>query len=329
MKAFGVQVAGTGSYAPARILSNADLERMVETSDEWITTRTGIRERHIAAPDEATSDMATQAGRRALEAAGMTAADLDLIIVPTLTPDHPFPNTACYVQKKLGVPRIPCFGMEAACSVFLYALEIGASLVRTGAHRNVLIAAAEKLSAFTDYSDRNTCVLFGDGAGAVVLRPVPAGEDRFMASAIGAEGAHTDLLHIPAGGSAQPITHERLDQGLHFIKMEGREVFKLAVPAMVDAATAVLTEAGISSEQVRWLIPHQANTRIIDAVGKRLGLGEDRVYVNIARYGNTSAASIPLALDEVVRKGLVQRGEYVLMVAFGGGLTWGATLIRW
>ena len=329
MRSFGVQLAGTGSYVPARVLGNAELERIVDTTDEWITTLTGIRERHIAAPEEATSDMAAAAARQALEAAGMRPEELDLIIVPTLTPDQPLPNTACFVQKKLGAANAACFSIEAACSGFIYGLEIGASLVRSGAHKNVLIAAAEKLSALTDYTDRTTCVLFGDGAGAVVLRQVPAAEDCFMASHIGADGSYTDLLQVPAGGTAMPITHERLDQKLHLIKMEGREVFKLAVNAMVSAANTTLAEAGIGIEQVRWLIPHQANTRIIDGVGKRLGLGEDRVYVNIARYGNTSAASIPLALDELVRKGLVRRGEYVLMVAFGGGLTWGAALIRW
>jgi 3-oxoacyl-[acyl-carrier-protein] synthase-3 len=302
---------------------------MVDTSDEWILTRTGIRERHIAADDEPTSALATKAAERALEAAGLDAAELDLIVVATLTGDHVFPNTACYVQKRLNAHGSACFGLEAACSGFLYGLEIISSLIRTGVHQNALLIGAEKLSFLTDWTDRATCVLFGDGAGAAVLQRTTPDKDAFLASKLGADGEYTDLLYAPAGGSAMPITHERLDQGLHYIKMQGREVFKLAVNGMVSAATDVLAEAGLTGHDLRWLIPHQANTRIIQAVGERLEVPQDKVFINLDRYGNTSAATIPIALDEIVRGGLVEHGDAVLMVAFGGGLTWGASLIRW
>ncbi len=329
MERYGITIAGTGSYAPERVLTNHDLEQMVETSDEWIQTRTGIRERHIAGPDQATSDLAAEAARRALENAGVAADDLDLIIVATLSPDNPFPNTACHVQRKLAAPNAACFSLEAACSGFLYALEVGSSMLRGGGYRNALIVGAEKMSTYVDWEDRNTCVLFGDGAGAVVLKRVEADLDSLLACHLGADGRFTDLLHVPAGGSAMPLTAERLDDRLQYIKMNGREIFKLAVNAMVEACGTVLDKAGIGIDQIRWLVPHQANTRIIQAVGKRLNIAEERVFMNLSRYGNTSAATIPLCLDEIARNGQVQSGDYVLLTAFGGGLTWGSLLLRW
>lgn len=329
MERYGVAVAATGSYVPARVLTNHDLEKMVDTSDEWIRSRTGIRERHVAAADEPCSALAAEAARRALATAGMQATDIDLLLVATFTGDHPFPNAACFVQKQIGATHAACFSLEAACSGFVYGFEVAANLLRSGGYRAALLIGAEKITAFTDWQDRNTCVLFGDGAGAVVLKRVPAREDCLVASRLGADGRYTDLLHIPAGGSARPVTAEEVAARQIFIKMEGREVFKLAVNAMVGACEDVLHKAGIAIEQVRWLVPHQANLRIISSVGKYLGMPDEKVYVNLDRFGNTSAASIPLALDELVRGGQVQRGDYLLFTAFGGGLTWGALLVRW
>ncbi len=329
MKLFGVRFAGTGSYVPEKILTNHELEAMVDTSDDWIRSRTGIRERRIAAADQPTSELAALAGQKALDAAGMQAAELDLIVVATITPDHPFPNTACFVQKKLGAVNAACFSLEAACSGFLYAVEVASSLIMTGTHQNALIIGAEKLSSIVDWTDRNTCVLFGDGAGAAVLTRTDFADNATLASKIGADGNYTELLYTPAGGSAMPASAETLANRLGFIKMNGREVFKLAVNAMVTSANDVLTQAGVHADEVRWLVPHQANDRIIQAVGKRLGIEEQRVFVNLDKYGNTSGATIPLALDEIVRGNQVQPGDYILMVAFGGGLTWGASLIRW
>jgi len=329
MSLHGVKILGTGSYTPARVVTNHELEGLVDTTDEWIQTRTGIRERHIAADDEPTSAMATAAAERALGTAGLAAAELDLIVVATLTPDHPFPNTACFVQKRLGIDGCACFGLEAACSGFLYGLEVVSSLIRSGMHQNALLIGAEKLSSITDWSDRGTCVLFGDGAGAAVLQRTEPENDAFLASKLGANGQYTDLLQVPVGGSAAPMTHEALDQGLGYIKMQGREVFKLAVNGMVGAANDVLEQAGLTASDLRWLIPHQANMRIIQAVGERLQIPDERVFINLPKYGNTSAATIPIALDEAVRGGHVSRGDALLMVAFGGGLTWGASLIRW
>jgi 3-oxoacyl-[acyl-carrier-protein] synthase-3 len=329
MERYGVAIAATGSYVPDRILTNQDLEKMVDTSDEWIRTRTGIRERHIAAADEPCSALAAEAARRALAAAGMEAADLDLVLVATFTGDCVFPNAACFVQERIGARQAACFSLEAACSGFIYGFEVAANLLRSGGYRTALLVGAEKITAFTDWADRNTCVLFGDGAGAVVLKRVPAKEDSLVASKLGADGRYTELLHIPAGGSALPVSAAALAARDVYIKMEGREVFKLAVNAMVSACEEVLQKASVPIEQVRWLVPHQANQRIISSVGKYLGMPEERVYVNVDRFGNTSAASIPLALDELVRGGQVQRGDYLLFTAFGGGLTWGALLVRW
>lgn len=328
MTLHGIRFAGFGSYAPEKILTNADLEKMVDTSDEWIVSRTGIRERHIAAEGEATSDLAYHASLRALDDAGFAAEDLDAIFVATFTPDHRMPNTACFLQEKLGASHAACFSLEAACTGFLYSLEAAAGMMRSASYRKVLVVGAEKLTTVMDFSDRNTCVLFGDGAGAVVLEQVPAEEECLLSSTVGADGSSAHLLQVPSGGSVLPTTKKTLDDGLHFIRMEGREVFKKAVNAMADAANKVLDEAGVTNDDVTWLVPHQANTRIIQGVGKKLNIPEERVFINLDKYGNTSAASIPLALDEMYRDKKMKKGDLILLVAFGGGLTYGATLFR-
>jgi 3-oxoacyl-[acyl-carrier-protein] synthase-3 len=321
-------VIGVGSCLPARVLTNADLERLVETTDEWITTRTGIRERRLAAADEATSDLAAAAAARALEMAGVTADELDLIIVATITPDMLFPSTACLVQRRLGARRAAAFDLEAACSGFIYALEIGRQFIASGTAGTVLVIGAEKLSTIIDWQDRNTCVLFGDGAGAAVLRHRP-GTRGLLTTALGADGDKADLLAMPAGGSRIPATPESLAARLHFLRMDGKETFKNAVNAMLTAAQDALRRCGLDIAAIRCVIPHQANRRIIDAVAERLGAGPDQVFVNLDRYGNTSAASVAIALDEAVRAGRIRRGDLVLLVVFGAGLTWGAAVLEW
>lgn len=329
MSNFGAKIIGTGSYAPGRILTNHDLEQMVDTSDEWIKTRTGMEERHIAAETETTSDMAAAAARNAMENAGITADALDLIVVGTLSPDRPFPNTACFVQKKIGAVNAACFSLEAACSGFLYGLQCAAGMIQSGAIQRALVIGAEKITMFVDWTDRNTCVLFGDGAGAAIIERTEPELNGYLGCTLGADGTYTELLTVPAGGSETPTTTKTIESGDNFIKMEGREVFKLAVNAMVNAANTALDQAGVKAEDIRWLVPHQANTRIIQAVGKKLGMPNENVFINVEKYGNTSAATIPIALDEINRSGVVEPGDLVLAVAFGGGLTWGATLLRW
>ena len=330
MKSFGVTITGTGSYTPERVLTNHDLEQMVDTSDEWIQARTGIRERRIAAPEQTTSDLACEAAKQALQQAKLDPEELDLIIVATISPDRPFPNTACFVQKKLKADQSACFSIEAACSGFIYAMQAANGLIRTGLARRALIVGAEKISMTVDWQDRNTCVLFGDGAGAMILeRTDDPAKNVCLAADMGSDGTYTDLLTVPGGGSEKPPSHEMLEEGLQYLKMEGREVFKLAVNAMVNSASAVLQKAGLKGESLRWLVPHQANTRIIQAVGKRLGVPEDKVFMNLEHYGNTSAATIPICLNELNRGGHLQTGDLVLVVAFGAGLTWGAALLRW
>ena len=325
-----IRIAGTGSYVPERRLTNFDLERMVETSDEWIRTRTGIEERRIAAPEQATSDLAYEAAKRALEAAGITPQDLSIIAVGTVTPDHVFPSTACILQHKLGAAKAMCFDLEAACTGLLYSMDVVRGLMKLSSkHRYGLVIGAEKLSSIMDWEDRNTCVLFGDGASALVLEQVSEGEDSIVASSLSADGAYTDILQIPAGGSRIPASAETVTAKAHCIHMVGKDVFKLAVNAMVGACREVLEESGVSVSELKWLIPHQANYRIIKAVGQRLDIEEERVYVNVNRFGNTSAATIGICLDEMVRAGQLQRGDLALLTAFGGGLTWGATLLRW
>lgn len=326
---FGAKITGTGSYVPPKVLTNHDLEKLVETSDEWITERTGIKERHIAPADMPTSAMAEIAARKAMEMAGVAAEEIELIIFATLTPDARMPNAGCYLQARLGAKNAAAFGMEAACSGFLYALKIAGDMVRCGSFKTVLVVGAEQLSKVTNWTDRNTCVLFGDGAGAVLLQQTKAADDGQMGCTIGSDGTYTDLLVIPAGGSRAPVTAEAIAEHQDCIKMAGKEIFKLAVGNMLASCNKVLQDGGKTVADIRWLIPHQANTRIINAIGERLQIPPEKVFINLHKYGNTSAASIPIALDEVVRSGQIERGEYLLFTAFGGGLTWGATLWRW
>ena len=321
-------IMAVGSYVPQRVLSNADLEKMVETSDEWIVTRTGIRERRIAAPDEFTSDLAAKAATLALQRAGIAPAEVDLIIQATITPDMPFPATACLVQQKIGARRAAAFDLEAACSGFIYGLEIGQQFIMSRTYDTVLVIGAEKLSSITNWQDRNTCVLFGDGAGAAVLRNRPDAHG-LLTACIGADGDKAELLSMPGGGSRHPATHASVDARLHFLRMEGKEVFKNAVNAMLTAANEAMRRCELEIGQIKCVIPHQANRRIIDAVASRLGAKPEQVFMNLEKYGNTSAASVAIALDEAVQTGRIQRGDLVLMVAFGAGLTWAAAVIEW
>ncbi len=323
-----VSITGVGSCVPDRVLSNADLERLVETSDEWITTRTGIRERRIAGDGQATSDLATEAARRALADAGVRAEDVDLIIVATVTPDMPFPSTACLVQHRLGATRAAAFDIEAACSGFVYALDIASHFVASHTYDVVLVIGAEKMSSVVDWTDRNTCVLFGDGAGAAVLQNRPSAHG-LLTTCLGSDGGKASLLELPAGGSACPATAETVAARRHYLRMDGKETFKNAVNAMVTAANHALGRCGIGIERIQCIIPHQANQRILTAVAERLGARPEQVFSNVEKYGNTSAASVGIALDEAVKSGRIRRGDLVLLVVFGAGLTWGAAVIEW
>jgi len=321
-------ITGVGSYLPAKILTNAQLEKMVDTSDEWITTRTGIKSRRQAARDEFTSDMAAHAARRAMKMAGVIADQIDLIIVATITSDMPFPATACLVQQKIGARRAAAFDVEAACSGFIYALEIGQQFIMSRTHDTVLVIGAEKLSSITDWTDRNTCVLFGDGAGAAILQS-RHGSHGLLTAVMGADGSKSNLIHMPGGGSRRPASADSVAAKLHFLKMDGRETFKNAVQAMCHAAQEALRRCELDIAKIKCIIPHQANQRIIDAVGERLGADPEQMFVNLDKYGNTSAASVAIALDEAVVSGKIQRGDLILMVVFGAGLTWGAAVIEW
>ncbi len=322
-------ITGTGSYTPARVLTNSDFERMVDTSDEWIRTRTGIRERRIKEDGIGSSDLAVEAGKKALARAGLEPSDLDLLIVGTVTPDYPVPATSCFVQRKLGAFNAAAMDVGAACSSFMYGLSTATAYVKSGFRKRVLVIGVESLSSLTNYADRSTCVLFGDGAGAVVVEAGEnGGKQGVLGFALHADGRHTGLLWVPLGGSVNPIRSGNVDQGRFFIEMNGNEVFKIAVRAMVSASAEVCKTAGVSVDDISLFIPHQANIRIIDAVQKRIGISSDKVFVNIEKYGNTSSASVPLALDEAFCAGRIKKGDLVLMVAFGGGLTWGAALVR-
>jgi 3-oxoacyl-[acyl-carrier-protein] synthase-3 len=323
-----VSIIGTGSYLPDKILTNADLSRMVDTSDEWITTRTGIKERRVAAKEETTSDMATKAALKAIEQAKISAKEIDLILVATATPDMLFPATACFVQKKIGATNAACLDISAACAGFLFGLEIAQQFITSHTHDTVLVIGAEKLTSITNWSDRNTCVLFGDGAGAAVLRH-RGSTHGVIATHIGSDGQYTDILFMPGGGTRCPITRENVDLNLQTIHMLGKEVYKQAVTAMLSAARKVLDQAGLSIDDIACVIPHQANVRIIEAIADRLGISRDKIFVNLDRYGNTSAAAVAIALDEANRSGRIKQGDYVLMVVFGGGLTWASTIIEW
>jgi 3-oxoacyl-[acyl-carrier-protein] synthase-3 len=321
-------ITGTGMSVPSRVMTNTDLEKIVDTSDEWIQTRTGIRERRIAQADEAVSQFAEGAARNALEMAGIAPDDLDLIICATVTPDAPIPATACLLQHRLGCHRAAAFDMQAGCSGFIYAQSVAKQFILSGRCRHVLVVGAELLSKFLDWSDRTTCVIFADGAGAAVMSEgsLPRG---ILASALHSDGSMSDFITLEGGGSMHPASAETVASGMHFIRMRGNETFKIAVRSLEDVSLEVLQAAGLTPNDVSWFIPHQANQRIISAVGERLGIPPDRCYVNIDRFGNTSAASIPIALDEAVRAGKVQRGDIILMAAFGAGLTWAASAVRW
>jgi len=322
-------IIGTGASLPEKILSNLDLEKMVETSDEWITTRTGIRERRVAREGETMSQFAVLAAVRALEMARLPAAEVDLIICATVTPDMPIPSTACLIQHRIGATRAVAFDISAGCSGFLYALSIAHQFIRTRMYRKVLVIGAELLTKYLDWTDRTTCILFADGAGAVVLSAEEGGERGIVTTALHTDGSMADYITLPGGGTLHPPTEESVRNRMHFIRMKGNETFKLAVRSIEDVCREVLAASGVTPAEVDLFVPHQANLRIIDAVGSRLGVPKEKVYLNIAKTGNTSSASIPIALDEANRKGLVHEGDRVLFAAFGAGLTWGAALARW
>lgn len=321
-------IVGLGSYLPKKILTNEDLEKMVETNDEWIKTRTGISQRRIAAEDETTSDLAFHAAKAALKDAGISAEELDLIIVASASPDMLFPATSCMLQEKLGIRGKPSFDLEAACTGFIYGLATGAQFIGTGLYHNILVVGAETLSRIINWKDRNTCVLFGDGAGAAVLQPVEKGQG-ILSIHLGADGAGGDLLKVPAGGASLPASLDTVHQGLHYMQMQGSEVFKFAVRVMGEAAEQSLIKAGLSKEDVALVIPHQANVRIINAAMRRLHLPMEKAYLNLERYGNMSSASIPVALDEAYREKRIKQGDVIVMVGFGAGLTWGSMVMKW
>ena len=323
-----VGILGIGSYVPETIVTNFDLEQQMDTSDEWIVERTGIRERRIATKGESTSDLATKAAERALADAGISAAEIDLIIVGTVTPDMMFPSVACLVQQNLKAVNAAAFDLTAVCSGFIYGLVTGSSFIKSGTYQKVLVIGAETLSTIVDWSDRNTAILFGDGAGAVVLGETSPGYG-ILGVDLGAEGAGGDLLKVPAGGSRMPATLETIAQGLHYIHMDGNEVFKFAIKVMGETVKKALADANLSAKDITCLVPHQANMRIIQSAAKRLGLPMDKVVVNVDKYGNTSAASIPIALDEGVKSGRIKPGDIIALAGFGGGLTWGAGIIKW
>ena len=322
-----IGILGLGFYVPEKILSNADLEKIVETTDEWIRTRTGISERRIAAADQNTSDLAVRAAEQAMSNAGVKPTELDLILVATMTPDMPCPATACIVQAKLGAPQAAATDVSAACSGFLYGLVIGQQFVASGTYQRVLVVGAEILSRVVDWKDRSTCVLFGDGAGAVVIGRSSQG--RILSTYLGSNGTQAELLKVPAGGVSLPASAQTVQDRAHYLKMNGTEVFKHAVREMADAAHQAIERAGIRPEQIACVVPHQANIRIIEAVVQRAGLPLEKVYLNVGRYGNMSAASTIVALCEAVRDGKIRKGDYVLLVAFGAGLTWGSMVIQW
>jgi 3-oxoacyl-[acyl-carrier-protein] synthase-3 len=327
-----VGIAGLGVAVPSKALTNRDLEKLVDTSDEWITTRTGIRERRIAEPGTPTSDLAAEAARGALEAAGIAAADLDLIVLATFSPDCPFPATACAVQAKIGAANAAAFDVQAACSGFIYGLSVASQYLLTGAARTALVVGAEVLSSVVDYADRNTCILFGDGAGAAVLTPSEGGPHEgheIIATHIASDGSGFELLWIPAGGSRRPTTRQTVDAREHFVRMNGREIFKIAVKKFQESIERAARTAGWALEEVDLVVPHQVNTRIIDACAERLGMPVERMFQNLPKYGNTSAASIPLALHEAEAEGRLGPGSKVVLAAVGGGITWASAALRW
>jgi 3-oxoacyl-[acyl-carrier-protein] synthase-3 len=324
-----VELVGTGRYTPERVLSNAELEKLVDTSDQWIQERTGIRERRIAGPQESVAYMSTQAAGQVLGDVGLGPEDVDAIILGTASPDRLLPSTACDIQALLGAKNAAAFDISAACSGFLYGVSMAEGLIASGMAHNVLVVGAERLSTITDYTDRATCILFGDGAGATLVRPVTDGQRGLLGGYLKSDGTLAELLYRPGGGGCHPPDQKLLTDRSYYIKMAGREVFKAAVLSMADACDQALQRAGVTGEQVDLMIPHQANIRIIEATAKHARIPMDKVYINIDRYGNTSAASIPIALDECVRSGRIQAGMNVMLAAFGGGFTWASMIVRW
>jgi 3-oxoacyl-[acyl-carrier-protein] synthase-3 len=324
-----VAITGTGKFVPEKVVTNADLQRTVDTTDEWIVERTGIKERRIAGPDEATSDLAIKAGREALANAGVDAADLDLIIVATVTPDMAFPATACFVQKALGSPKATCFDVSAACSGFLYGMELARQFIATGSAQKSLVIGADKLSAIIDWTDRNTCVLFGDGAGAAVLEPAVEGGGEILSAFSGSNGNLDEILNVPGGGSRCPLTASNVGSKVNTMKMSGREVYRHAVTTMMSASLEAIRRADLTPDDIACFIPHQANLRIIETIASKLHVPMERFFVNLQLYGNTSAAAVAIALDEAQRSGRIKRGDHILMVVFGGGLTWASSVVRW
>lgn len=323
-----MMIRGMGSALPARVVTNADFEKTLDTTDEWIRTRSGIRERRFCGPGENTLTLAATAARGALENAGLTARDLDLIVVATCSPAYTLPATACFLQAELGCRTIPAFDLAAACSGFVYALVTGTCLMQTGGYGNVLVVGAETMSAITDFEDRGTCVLLGDGAGAAIIGPADNATSGMYDQSLGADGTGAKLIWTPAGGSAEPASAKTVNERLHYMKMKGRDVYKFAVTKMQEVLASAVERAGLTMEQIKLVIPHQSNLRIIESAAEKLGLPESKVAVNIDRYGNTSAASIPLAMEEAWRAGRIGRGDWVLLAGFGGGLTWGAALLK-
>ena len=321
-------IAGTGSYLPKKVLTNKDLEKIVETSDEWITARTGIKERHIVSKEEAASDLGAKAAISALREAKVNASEIELIIVTTVTPDMFFPATACIIQDKIGATNAAAFDLNAACSGFVYGLSVAEQFIKTGVYRRILLIATEAMSRVADYTDRGTCVLLGDGAGAAVIVPAEDDKKGILSSWLAAAGKYGNLLHVPAGGSRMPASHRTVDEHLHYMKMEGPVLFKVAIKSMVEAIKKVLSFLSISPEELALVIPHQANLRIIKAVAKGVNVSLEKFYINVDLCGNMSSASVAVALDEALRKGKIKQGNLVLLVTFGAGLTWGSCIIK-
>jgi 3-oxoacyl-[acyl-carrier-protein] synthase-3 len=322
------RITGTGSYAPRKVITNHDLEKLVDTSDEWITERTGIKERRIAEKGQTTSDLAYEASRKALKAAGLGADELDLILVATMTPDMILPSMGCVLQEKLGAKKAAAFDIYAACSGFIYGLSIASAFIKADAYKNILLVGAEILSRFTDWEDRTTCILFGDGAGAAVIQR-HAGKRGILSTHLHSDGLLGDLIQVPAGGAQHPTSHETIRRRMHFVKMKGNETFKAAVRALEGVVQEALEHNKVKPEEIDFLVPHQANLRIIQAMAQRLNMPMEKVVLNLPKYGNTSAASIPMALDEAVRDGRIKENHLLLFEAFGGGLTWASALVRW
>ncbi len=322
------RITGTGSFAPKKIITNQDLEKLVDTSDEWITERTGIKERRIAEKSQTTSDLAYEASRKALKAAGLPPQELDLILVATMTPDTILPSIACVLQEKLGAKKAAAFDIYAACSGFIYGMSVANAFIKSELYKNVLLVGAEVLSRFTDWEDRTTCILFGDGAGAAVIQR-HAGKHGILSTHLHSDGALGDLIRVPAGGAQHPASHDTIRRRMHFIKMKGNETFKAAVRALEGVVQEALDHNSVKPDEIDFLVPHQANLRIIQAMAQRLNMPMEKVVITLPKYGNTSAASIPMALDEAVRDGRVQENHLLLLEAFGGGLTWASALVRW